>query len=112
MINQSKIQPRCTPTAPDNSELFFGLDTLSFFHVEPTVASDSGDIAKRPNVRCRTGGWSEDPADEEWAISRNDRMCAAEPGAGAKTRLTLRRAALALGLACAKAWRLWAPATG
>jgi hypothetical protein len=88
MINQSKTQPRCAPTAPDNSDLFFGLDTLSFFHVEPTVASDSGDIAKRPNVRCRTGDWREDPADEEWAISRNDRTCAAEPGAGAKTRLT------------------------
>jgi hypothetical protein len=65
MINQSKTQPRCAPTAPDNSELFFGLDTLSFFHVEPTVVSVSGDISKRPNVRCRTGGWREAPADEE-----------------------------------------------
>jgi len=65
MINQSKTQPRCASTTPDNSELFFGLDMRPFFYVEPTVASDSGDIAKRLNVRCRTRGWREDPAEEE-----------------------------------------------
>jgi hypothetical protein len=39
MLNQSKTQPRCAPTAPGNPGLLLSplLDTLSHIRVEPPV---------------------------------------------------------------------------